>query len=159
MPRRLSSGSPSASGARAAVPVATSVMWSSFGRRTRAGPPRACPPGRGGRGARGAPAPAGRAGWCWWSRGSGDAGRGAGLLQRVRGADLRGGGVAVVADRLDVRLGDQLRLEQDGLHVGVRRRVLRRAGGLRVGRGGVALGERDRERGGGVGLLLHGLVD
>ena len=60
---------------------------------------------------------------------------------------------------LTFSLEDRLRLEQHRLDLLTGLGVLHRARGLRVGAGGVALGQRDRERGGRVGLLLDRLVD
>ena len=60
---------------------------------------------------------------------------------------------------LDVVLGDQLRGEQHRRDLPVALRVVRAGGRERVGGRLVALGQRGRELGGGVGLLLDRLVD
>src|SRR5215203_4454767 len=87
---------------------------------------------------------------------SGDAGGLAGLGV-LGGADVGGLLVAVVDDRLDVLLGDRDRGLQRRRDVLVQHGVLDRAAG-QAGRV-LALDQRDGELGGGVGLLLHGLVD
>src|ERR1700742_3582268 len=83
----------------------------------------------------------------------------AGLLEGFARADLVRGGEAVGDDVLHVLREDRLRLEQHGLDLRLGLGVLDRARGLGVGTGGVPLGQRDRQRGGRVGLLLDRLVD
>src|SRR5690349_2968336 len=79
----------------------------------------------------------------------------------LRGGHAHLGGLhlALVDHRLDVVLGDQLRGEQHRRHLAVALRVVRAGGGELVGRRLVALGQRGRELGRGVGLLLDRLVD
>src|SRR5689334_2869226 len=78
---------------------------------------------------------------------------------RGRDAHLGGLDLALVDHRLDVVLGDQLRGEQHRRHLAVALRVVGAGGGELVGCRLVALGQRGRELGRGVGLLLDRLVD
>src|SRR5215207_1731748 len=83
----------------------------------------------------------------------------AGLLQFGARADLLGGREPVGDHVLDVLREDRLRLQQHGLDLLLGLGVLDLAGGLAFRSGGVALGQRDRQRGGRVGLLLDRLID
>src|SRR4051812_7011659 len=83
----------------------------------------------------------------------------AGLLEGLVGADLVRAGEAVGDHVLDVLREDRLGLEQHALDLLLGLGVLHLARSLGVGAGGVALGQRDRQLGRRVGLLLDRLID